>query len=124
MKVQKSHYDKFDQNCLYRSSRYKLYCGVCIGFEVRRKYLIMAYMFNCVEAAHGQNPIVTDENKHRHPKPTNKSSWKVVEVQISLSNIHIALSNTIGDRVTARLSTTDSRKISTRIMSKTKAFTE
>jgi len=57
----------------------------------------MPYICNCVEAAYGQKPIVADQNNHRNPVPTKKSSWEVVEVQISLSNIHIALSKAIID---------------------------
>ena len=66
----------------------------------------MAYISNCVEAAAGQKPIVDEQNNYRTPKSTKSSSWKLIDIQISLSNIHTALSNAIGDRVITRLSTT------------------
>jgi len=66
----------------------------------------MSYICNCVKAAYGQKTIAADQNNHRNPVTTKNSIWEVVEIQISLSNIHIALSEAIVDRVTAGLSTT------------------
>lgn len=69
-------------------------------------YLVMAYISDCIEAAAGQKPIVEEQNNHGTPVSTKRRGRKLVDVQISLSNIHIALPNAIGDRVITGLSTT------------------
>lgn len=67
-------------------------------------HLIVPNISNCVETQVGEKTVVTGQNNHWDPITAKYIGWKLIEVQVCLSDSHLAPSNAIGNGILTSLS--------------------